>query len=472
MNKINQGNAQLMSLVLVLGLAMMAAPRGIEMMARQQSERIWDVTAGQFNTVQMAARQYISDNLDTLATQVRPGNPVYISVNTLKTTGHLPAGFGANDHNQNYLIAVVSNPKMTSQLQAFVMTTGGQPWDFGALRHISSNISGLGGYVWPDNQAVGAGGGWKMKLSDYGLSSKQGSLVTFIPSDQLGTSGQGNDRLYRYAVNGHPDFNRMHTAIDMNGNNLDNAGDIKGKQAIISGGISGQSATISGEIKGQQATISGDIKSTGGWITTQGNKGWMNETHGGGFYMSDSSWVRSLNNKGIYTAGEIRGGQLRSDGDASVAGILKLDQINVADTSCPTNGAVSRTVTGAPLSCQSGIWRSSTLYHGVYSYVGNFKGAYNGRNTSGKQYRIFVSGGNPPSKKINFGNSDNCINTFSLVASVDGYTVANSVDGNSQWNKSGSISFDVPDGSAFSVISNGMMAYGCDFGSFTLLRYQ
>ncbi|MDJ7162408.1 shufflon system plasmid conjugative transfer pilus tip adhesin PilV [Salmonella enterica] len=345
MKKINQGNAQLMSLVLVLGLAMMAAPRGIEMMAQQQSERVWDVTASQFNTVQMAARQYISDNINTLVTQVRPGHPVYVTVNTLKTTGHLPAGFGANDHNQSYLIAVVSNPKMTSQLQAFVMTTGGQPWDFGALRHISSNISGLGGYVWPDNQAVGAGGGWKMKLADYGLSSKQGSLVTFIPSDQLGTSGQGNDRLYRYAVNGHPDFNRMHTAIDMDGNNLNNAGDITGKQAIISG-----------EIKGQQATITGDIKSTGGWITTQGNKGWLNETYGGGFYMSDSSWMRSLNNKGIYTAGEIRGGQLRSDGNVSVAGILTLDQINVADTSCPTNGAVSRTVTGAPLSCQSGRW--------------------------------------------------------------------------------------------------------------------
>ncbi len=461
MNKINQGNAQLMSLVLVLGLAMMAAPRGIEMMAQQQSERVWDVTASQFNTVQMAARQYISDNLDTLATQVRPGRPVYVSVNTLKTTGHLPAGFGANDHNQNYLIAVVSNPKMTGQLQAFVMTTGGQPWDFGALRHISSNISGLGGYVWPDNQAVGAGGGWQMKLADYGLSSKQGSLVTFIPSDQLGTSGQGNDRLYRYAVNGHPDFNRMHTAIDMNGNNLDNAGDIKGKQAIISG-----------EIKGQQATISGDIKSTGGWITTQGNKGWLNETYGGGFYMSDSSWMRSLNNKGIYTAGEIRGGQLRSDGDVSVAGILKLDQINVEGTSCPTNGAVSRTATGAPLSCQSGRWRSPGPADGVYTSLGVFKGVYSGSNTTGKQIKIYAWGGNPPPKKINFGNSDNCVNTFSLVASVGGYTVANSVDGNSQWNKSGSISFDVPDGSAFSVISNGMMAYGCDYGTFTVFRYQ
>ncbi|EHZ8363359.1 shufflon system plasmid conjugative transfer pilus tip adhesin PilV [Salmonella enterica] len=357
MKKINQGNAQLMSLVLVLGLAMMAAPRGIEMIAQQQSERVWDVTASQFNTVQMAARQYISDNISTLATQVKPGHPVYVTVNTLKTTGHLPAGFGANDHNQSYLIAVVSNPKMTSQLQAFVMTTGGQPWDFGALRHISSNISGLGGYIWPDNQAVGAGGGWKMKLADYGLSSKQGSLVTFIPSDQLGTSGQGNDRLYRYAVNGHPDFNRMHTAIDMDGNNLSNAGDITGKQAIISGGISGQSATINGEIKGQQATITGDIKSSGGWITTQGNKGWLNETYGGGFYMSDSSWMRSLNNKGIYTAGEIRGGQLRSDGNVSVGGVLDLDQINVANTYCPKDGSVSRTATGAPLSCQSGLWK-------------------------------------------------------------------------------------------------------------------
>lgn len=380
MKKINQGNAQLMSLVLVLGLAMMAAPRGIEMMAQQQSERVWDVTASQFNTVQMAARQYISDNINTLATQVRPGHPVYVTVNTLKTTGHLPAGFGANDHNQSYLIAVVSNPKMTSQLQAFVMTTGGQPWDFGALRHISSNISGLGGYVWPDNQAVGAGGGWKMKLADYGLSSKQGSLVTFIPSDQLGTSGQGNDRLYRYAVNGHPDFNRMHTAIDMDGNNLNNAGDITGKQAIISG-----------EIKGQQATITGDIKSTGGWITTQGNKGWLNETYGGGFYMSDSSWMRSLNNKGIYTAGEIRGGQLRSDGNVSVAGILTLDQINVADTSCPTNGAVSRTVTGAPLSCQSGIWKDINFSLRI-----------------GGTFQIW------PGQTVNLGRFKLCINTYRI----------------------------------------------------------
>ncbi|EBU8977119.1 shufflon system plasmid conjugative transfer pilus tip adhesin PilV, partial [Salmonella enterica subsp. enterica serovar Java] len=310
---------------------------GIEMIAQQQSQRIWEVTANQFNAVQLAARQYISDHIDTLATQVKPGHPMYVSVNTLKNTGHLPAGFGANDHNQNYFIAVVSNPKATGKLLAFVMTTGGQPWDFGALRYISSNISGMGGYVWPDNQATGAGGGWKMKLTDYGLSSRQGSLVTFIPSDQLGTSGQGNDRLYRYAVNGHPDFNRMHTAIDMNGNNLSNAGDVNG----------------------QRATMSGDIKSTNGWIVTQGSKGWLNETHGGGFYMSDNDWVRSLNNKGIYTGGQLKGGSVRSDSDLSAGGILKLDKVNVAGEWCPQNGAISHDSSGGILSCQSGRWKSN-----------------------------------------------------------------------------------------------------------------
>lgn len=334
MKRINQGNAQLIALALVLGLGMMAAPRGVKMIAQQLSERTWDVTASQFNAVQLAARRYISDHIDTLATQVKPKQPVYINITTLKNGGYLPAGLGANDHHQNYLIAVVSNPKIASQLQAFVMTTGGTPWDFGALRHISSNISGLGGYVWPDNQAIGAGGGWKMSLADYGMSSKQGALVTFIPSDLLGTSGQGNDRLYRYAVNGHPDFNRMHTAIDMDGNNLNKAG----------------------TVSGQNATFSGDIKSTGGWITTQGSKGWMNETHGGGFYMSDDSWVRSLNNKGIYTAGQVKAGTVRADGRLSTGEFLQIDGATTAGKGCGNNFLVGHDAAGAPLFCQSGVW--------------------------------------------------------------------------------------------------------------------
>ncbi|HDY3414972.1 TPA: prepilin, shufflon protein A [Salmonella enterica] len=122
--------------------------------------------------------------------------------------------------------------------------------------------------------------------------------------------------------------------------------------------------------------------------------------------------------------------------------------------------------------CQSGIWRYLTSADGIYVSVGVFKGVYRGSNTSGKQLKIYASGGNPPPKKINFGNSDDCVNTFSLIASVGRYTVAKSVDGNSQWGKSGNIVFDVPDGASFTITSNGMMSYGCDYGTFSVFSYQ
>ncbi|EIK2092124.1 Shufflon protein B, partial [Salmonella enterica] len=109
---------------------------------------------------------------------------------------------------------------------------------------------------------------------------------------------------------------------------------------------------------------------------------------------------------------------------------------------------------------------------GSYAYLGAFNGVFSGNNTTGKQFKIYVWGGNPPPRKINFGNSDNCANTFSLTASVGGLTVANSVDGNSEWHKSGSFSFDVPNGASFSITSNGMMAYGCDYGTFSVFRYH
>ena len=43
------------------------------------------------------------------------------------------------------------------------------------------------------------------------------------------------------------------------------------------------------------------------WYRSTGNSGWLNETHGGGWYMQDSDWIRALNGKNIYTTGKLRG---------------------------------------------------------------------------------------------------------------------------------------------------------------------
>lgn len=348
--RINRG-ISLLSMAIVLTIVLIAAPVGMQRYASYLEEQDWTVTATHLSTANQAARQYIKDNYDTLLTQVKNGGNVTVTGQTLRDKGYLPAGFAlVNNSTQNYILAITRNPSQTDKLVAFVLTAGGQELTFKAQRYIAQNTSGLGGYIYPTNIANGASGGWQLNLASMGLSGQSGRLVTYLTSDLLAGGAEESDRLYRFAVNGRPDLNRMHTAIDMDGNNLNNAGDINGKQAIITGAISGQTATIGG-----------DIKSIGGWITTQGNKGWMNETYGGGWYMSDSSSLRSVNNKDVYTAGQMRAGRMRGDANVSVGGVIELDQVNVAGTSCAKNGNLSRNAAGAHLSCIDGRWSSNAL---------------------------------------------------------------------------------------------------------------
>jgi hypothetical protein len=53
--------------------------------------------------------------------------------------------------------------------------------------------------------------------------------------------------------------------------------------------------------------VSGDIYANGGWFRVSGNQGYYFETHGGGWYMTDSTWLRAYNDKAIITNNEIRG---------------------------------------------------------------------------------------------------------------------------------------------------------------------
>lgn len=46
-----------------------------------------------------------------------------------------------------------------------------------------------------------------------------------------------------------------------------------------------------------------------GWYRTYGQRGWYSESYGGGIYMIDTTWVRTYNNKRLYTGS----GQIRSD---------------------------------------------------------------------------------------------------------------------------------------------------------------
>lgn len=62
---------------------------------------------------------------------------------------------------------------------------------------------------------------------------------------------------------------------------------IQAANRVFAGWDSGQSGSIS----------------CNNWFRTNGTTGWYNESYAGGWYMVDSSWVRSYNDKGVYTGG-------------------------------------------------------------------------------------------------------------------------------------------------------------------------
>ncbi|EBS5765131.1 shufflon system plasmid conjugative transfer pilus tip adhesin PilV [Salmonella enterica subsp. enterica serovar Enteritidis] len=339
-------------LLIVLMMASMAA----RYMGDYLKSREWQVVAKQTNRFTQAASSYVGRYYPTVLAAATTTKPVVVTSQMLKNTGLLPASFSeTNSYGQQYQAMIVRNQQNQELLQGMVVSRGGHAMPFTALNQISKDITaGFGGYVEDGQTAVGAMRSWRIALSSYGTSTGRGHLAVMLSTDDLSGAREDGDRLYRFQVNGRPDLNKMHTAIDMGGNNLNSVGTVTASKVAAQNGNFGVSLVSNGPV-----TAGGDIRSTGGWIVTRSGKGWMDETHGGGLYMSDNDWLRILNNKGFYTGGEIRGGKVRSDGNVSVAGILTLDQINVAGTWCPTTGAVSRTVKGDQLTCQSGRWSAN-----------------------------------------------------------------------------------------------------------------
>ena len=63
------------------------------------------------------------------------------------------------------------------------------------------------------------------------------------------------------------------------------------------------------------------------WFRSSGNTGWYNTTYQGGWYMSDTSWIRAHNNVGIYTGGQIY------SGSSIRMGSIRLERTNEINSS-------------------------------------------------------------------------------------------------------------------------------------------
>ncbi|MFN0203550.1 MAG: shufflon system plasmid conjugative transfer pilus tip adhesin PilV, partial [Bacteroidia bacterium] len=62
--------------------------------------------------------------------------------------------------------------------------------------------------------------------------------------------------------------------------------------------------------------VAGDVYANGGWLRASGNAGFYCETHGGGWHMTDATWMRSYNDKAVYVNNVVRAnGGFQVDGN-------------------------------------------------------------------------------------------------------------------------------------------------------------
>lgn len=387
--KVNSGfvSIEVMGALLIIMLAVLF---GAEKLSEYLDDQEFTVMARHANSFNEAAKNYIADHTDTISNSATATTPVLITPDILKTNGYLQSGFfNNNSYGQTYVTAVVKNAKMNNTLQALTCTTGGSQIPYKGMRSISTHISGMGGYVSQDNVATGAYGGWQSNTTDFGVNCTTGHIAIALSSEVLGTVIQESDRLYRYQVNGRPDLNKMHTSIDLGSNNLNSVATLNGQTGSFSGNVNAanvntsSNVTASGSVAangnvsansnvtaGNGITANSDIRSNNGWLIAKNSKGWINEDHGGGMYMDDNDWIKSVNGKGIYTSGQLRGGAVVSEGRLTANEYIQIDGLAVAGSRCSPNGLIGRDFKGSTLSCQDGVWKNSMAVD-LKIYTGN-----------------------------------------------------------------------------------------------------
>ncbi|MFY3687093.1 shufflon system plasmid conjugative transfer pilus tip adhesin PilV [Achromobacter ruhlandii] len=145
------------------------------------------------------------------------GGPVTVSLDTIRNAGNLPAAVPLlNPYGQAYTLAVRrATQRGQAILEALLVSGGGADVSETDLRRTAAMLEG-GGFVLTRQPAIAQGsmGSWQVPVASFGLSLPGGNLATAL---FFNSAGQVTDYLYRNAVAGRPEVNRMNTSIDVNG---------------------------------------------------------------------------------------------------------------------------------------------------------------------------------------------------------------------------------------------------------------
>ena len=180
-----------------------------------------------------AARKYIAANYDTLRTNTAGGATVAITLAQLRTGRFLSNSFPNTNAYLQTPCVLVRQPN-PDKLDALIATSGGQAIPEREIRMVAMYAGQGGGYISTAAPDRVRGPSWEMITTNYrGVSCGGGApVLTGNDGGRLASNlfydGPGQlatDFLYRSAVAGRPELNRMTTGLRMGGDALVNIGD-------------------------------------------------------------------------------------------------------------------------------------------------------------------------------------------------------------------------------------------------------
>ena len=240
MNKISlhiKKQAGLSVLEVLIGLAILALA-SIPMIAQinDTSDLVKNrVAAEQLTLISNAAASYVKANNATLSATATTTTPVATTIATLVAGGYLNAGFNAtNSYGQTACLLTLKNAG--GLLQSVVVTESGVAIPLKYLYAIAALVGARGGGI-EASAMNGSYGAWTLPVGNYANANCSGTAVTdnhlaaLVTLDGT-TSAAVADYLYRFAVPGFPDANRMYTSVDINNNNVNNVNDVVAKRFV------------------------------------------------------------------------------------------------------------------------------------------------------------------------------------------------------------------------------------------------
>lgn len=354
MNKNNNGNVyrlgmSLFEIAITLAIVCLVVGQILYLVASSTGDIQANIVADKIRQINIATNKYLRANAGMLVNLTSPGGNI-ISIPVAKTSqngavpqyatnggspvtqlpslqagGYIPANYiDSNSYGQSTVVLV--RQPTAGNLEAMITTVGGRDIPDRQLGRIMQRMGPHGGAILhktiqgvQTNTIQGTGGSWQTLASDWNAGSTGPTAGHIMSTVSLYGGTALSNYIYRNAIPGIPQANRMQTSVNVNNYDLNHITDTDTK-VITNNSTSGSSPIRSFRNFTGNASVNGvsnEVAMQGGFTACTSNPAncGVQVTSDGGFFDVNpgnaSSWITYIGgagNQGIHVEGDVATG--------------------------------------------------------------------------------------------------------------------------------------------------------------------